>query len=281
MTAAKTLAPVGFARNHINNLRDAGASIHRIAKAANVKPGFVNGIVYGDGKHTRQHADADGVQRILALELKDIPAAAGGQYAPLQPDAQRRAQALYALGFPFTFIAKTAGYEQKTIAKLARNGQCQTRIANAVTAVYQQLRDADPADHGIPPHVIRQCRETAAGNGWHTAAWWDEHGGIDSDDTPVRPRTLTVVPEQPAKGWEKHGACRNEDPELFYPASYTTGPGLMQVAKAKAVCQGCPVRALCLADTTRREHDGDYPDGIYGGTTPQERWNNDTQEVAA
>lgn len=278
---AKTLAPVAFARTHINNLRLAGASVHRIAKAADVTPGFINGIVYGDGNYPRQHADADSVKRVLALELKDIPKAAGGQYAPLQPAAQRRARALYALGFPFTFIAKTAGYEQKTIAKLVRDGQCQTRIAQAVTTVYEQLRDADPADHGIPPHVIRKCRETATENGWHTADWWDGHGGIDSDATPVHTRTLTAVPEQPAKGWQKAAACRGEDPELFYPASYTSGPGLLQAEQAKAVCSRCPVRALCLADTIRREHDGAYPDGIYGGTTPAERWNTNTQEVAA
>lgn len=277
---AKTLAPVGFARAHINNLRDAGASVHRIAQAANVTTGFVNGIVYGDGKHTRQHADADGVQRILKLELKDIPKAAGGQYAPLQPAAQRRAQALYALGFPFTVIAKTAGYEQKTIAKLARDGQCQNRIAQAVTTVYEQLRDADPADYDVTPYVAKQCRKTADNNGWHSPAWWDEHGGID-DATPIQTRTLTAVPEQPAHGWQKAAACRGEDPELFYPASYTTPAGRAQTWKAKAICGQCKVRALCLADTIRREHDGAYPDGIYGGTTPAERWNTNTQEVAA
>ncbi|MPZ80462.1 MAG: WhiB family transcriptional regulator [Actinophytocola sp.] len=66
--------------------------------------------------------------------------------------------------------------------------------------------------------------------------------------------------------WRHHAACRDEDPELFFPVS-DIGPGARQVAEAKAVCARCPVRAQCL----------DYAmtnlltDGIFGGTTETER----------
>jgi WhiB family transcriptional regulator, redox-sensing transcriptional regulator len=68
------------------------------------------------------------------------------------------------------------------------------------------------------------------------------------------------------RNWQSFGPCGAEDPDLFFPASYE-GPALVQVAKAKAVCHGCPVlvRARCL-----REHMADQ-DGIFGGTIPDER----------
>lgn len=277
----KTLAPVGFARNHINALREAGASCHRIAKAAGVRPGFINGIVYGDSTYQRRHADAEGIRRILALTLKDIPEAVHGHNRYPQPAAQRRLHALAALGFPWSVIARRAGRQREAISRLARTGEAQHSIAAAVTGAYEELRNSLPANEDVTPHVERQTRDTAAANGWHTPHWWDLHGGIDTDVTPtVTPRPDAPLPEAPAKGWEKYSACRGEDPELFYPASYSTGRGRVQDAEAKAVCGRCPVRALCLAAALRREEGASSADGIYGGTTPQERWNNTLEAVA-
>ena len=62
------------------------------------------------------------------------------------------------------------------------------------------------------------------------------------------------------------GTCQTAEPELFFPVS-ATGPATAQVAAAKAVCGGCPVRAECLryAMQTAQDH------GIWGGTTEEER----------
>ncbi len=35
--------------------------------------------------------------------------------------------------------------------------------------------------------------------------------------------------------WRDHASCRDEDPELFFPVG-TSGPTLLQIAEAKAVC---------------------------------------------
>jgi WhiB family redox-sensing transcriptional regulator len=48
-----------------------------------------------------------------------------------------------------------------------------------------------------------------------------------------------------SEDWRDEGACRAEDPELFFPVG-STGPAIRQAAKAKAVCARCPVRAACL-----------------------------------
>jgi hypothetical protein len=66
--------------------------------------------------------------------------------------------------------------------------------------------------------------------------------------------------------WRDRAACRGVDPELFFPTA-TSGPAYeAQVATAKAVCAGCPVRAACLAEAMES-----IPEGIAGGLTEQER----------
>lgn len=66
--------------------------------------------------------------------------------------------------------------------------------------------------------------------------------------------------------WTDQAACRDHDPELFFPVS-ETGPGARQAERAKAVCATCPVRQQCLdfAVSNGLGH------GIFGGMTPSER----------
>jgi WhiB family redox-sensing transcriptional regulator len=61
------------------------------------------------------------------------------------------------------------------------------------------------------------------------------------------------------------GACQSEDPELFFPIT-GTGAAQQQIGAAKAVCLRCAVRAPCMSYALATS-----PDGIWGGTTPDER----------
>ena len=65
--------------------------------------------------------------------------------------------------------------------------------------------------------------------------------------------------------WMLGGACRQVDPELFFPIA-TKGPAERQVEAAKAVCGPCAVRANCLSYALAA-----MPEGIWGGTTREER----------
>jgi WhiB family redox-sensing transcriptional regulator len=65
--------------------------------------------------------------------------------------------------------------------------------------------------------------------------------------------------------WMHRAICRDEDPELFFPAG-TDGPALLQAAAAKAVCARCPIRAECLEFAL--EH---LPYGVAGGLDEDER----------
>jgi WhiB family transcriptional regulator, redox-sensing transcriptional regulator len=67
-------------------------------------------------------------------------------------------------------------------------------------------------------------------------------------------------------GWMSRGACRQADPELFFPIAAGIGPAALQVAAAKAVCDSCAVRSDCLSYALAA-----MPEGIWGGTTLDER----------
>ena len=45
--------------------------------------------------------------------------------------------------------------------------------------------------------------------------------------------------------WRHRAACLDEDPELFFPIG-NTGPALLQIEEAKAVCRRCEVIDTCL-----------------------------------
>lgn len=69
-----------------------------------------------------------------------------------------------------------------------------------------------------------------------------------------------------AEDWRHQAVCREVEPELFFPNG-STGPHLLQIEEAKAVCRRCPVMQHCQewALTTR------MPDGVWGGMSEAER----------
>jgi WhiB family redox-sensing transcriptional regulator len=66
--------------------------------------------------------------------------------------------------------------------------------------------------------------------------------------------------------WRDHAACLNEDPELFFPIG-NTGPALLQIEEAKAVCRRCEVIEDCPSWAMESGKD----DGVWGGLSDDER----------
>ncbi|WP_133789970.1 WhiB family transcriptional regulator [Kribbella sp. VKM Ac-2571] len=66
--------------------------------------------------------------------------------------------------------------------------------------------------------------------------------------------------------WLVRGACRTEDPDLFFPVG-TTGPALRQIEDAKSVCRQCEVADACLDWALRTGEDA----GVWGGLSEEER----------
>ena len=64
--------------------------------------------------------------------------------------------------------------------------------------------------------------------------------------------------------WRHQAACRDEDPELFFPIG-NTGPALVQIEDAKAVCRSCDVVEDCLRWALESGQD------VWGGLSEDER----------
>ena len=67
-----------------------------------------------------------------------------------------------------------------------------------------------------------------------------------------------------AEDWRKQAACREADPEIFFPVSIRD---VGTIAEAKAVCGRCAVREACLRYAQNNKEDN----GIWGGLTEEER----------
>lgn len=66
--------------------------------------------------------------------------------------------------------------------------------------------------------------------------------------------------------WRHHAACRDEDPELFFPIG-TSGPAVLQTEQAKAVCRRCSATDECLQWAIESGQDA----GVWGGMSEEER----------
>lgn len=79
---------------------------------------------------------------------------------------------------------------------------------------------------------------------------------------------LRQAEARPAPGaggtWQEQAACRGTDPEAFFPLSERAGTPAVE--RARAICSGCPVRAVCLEWALTNQ-----PFGIAGGLTTDER----------
>ena len=67
-------------------------------------------------------------------------------------------------------------------------------------------------------------------------------------------------------GWRQHAICRDTDPDLFFPIG-TTGQALVQIDRAREVCNQCPVKVDCLEFALETNQDS----GIWGGAREEER----------
>jgi WhiB family redox-sensing transcriptional regulator len=85
-----------------------------------------------------------------------------------------------------------------------------------------------------------------------------------STDREARP---LVVEDDGPQRWLDQAACRDQDPERFFPE---TGEQL-KVAEAKAICAGCQVRDRCLDLAVKAASGIDGDHGVFGGTLPGER----------
>lgn len=65
--------------------------------------------------------------------------------------------------------------------------------------------------------------------------------------------------------WRDHAACKGKDPDIFYPKREK--PQSTVYGEARKICDGCPVRVVCLEDALENFEEL----GFRGGLSPMER----------
>lgn len=72
--------------------------------------------------------------------------------------------------------------------------------------------------------------------------------------------------DRPHLDWMTDAACRDQDPDLFFPVS-PHGANGYQIHEAKSICEDCVVQGMCLRYALATEQSA----GIWGGHTEEER----------
>lgn len=104
----------------------------------------------------------------------------------------------------------------------------------------------------------------------HITTLYRKLGVTTREQAMKHPGNLHHAPTLPTArvdaDWHARAACRDADPELFFPTG-NTGPALLQIEEAKAYCRGCPVLDACQAHalTTGEKW------GLWGGLSAEER----------
>jgi WhiB family redox-sensing transcriptional regulator len=76
-----------------------------------------------------------------------------------------------------------------------------------------------------------------------------------------------VIEDDGRQAWLDQAACRELDPERFFPESGEQ----TKAAEAKAICDSCQVRDHCLELAVKAAGGLDHDHGVFGGTLPAER----------
>ena len=66
--------------------------------------------------------------------------------------------------------------------------------------------------------------------------------------------------------WRELSACRDSDPDLFFPIG-STGSAVDQIEKATAICGACSVREACLQYAFETNQEA----GVWGGFAEDDR----------
>lgn len=72
------------------------------------------------------------------------------------------------------------------------------------------------------------------------------------------------------RDWRDQAACRDVDPEIFFPLSEKGAKAERDAKSAKTYCRACPVNVECFEQAIELEQVGSRH-GVWGGTTPDER----------
>ena len=203
-------------RKHIELLAAANIGPGRIAVLTGLAvatiAGFTGPYGSGDGRRFgRKHkVRPDVAAKILALDPDAI--------TPGVTDAtgsRRRIQALNAAGWPNVVLIQRLPQGNRPLHTLPRQTHLYASTADAIAALYDELKDQRPERNGVHPASARRSRLRAKRNNWPNPTYWSTRMDVidDPDFEPMYGVTRREIVAQDAgelmrvSGLDKHAAA--------------------------------------------------------------------------
>jgi AraC-like DNA-binding protein len=192
-TGRPTMRTADKAADHLLRLRAAGLDDKTIRKLTGICPDVLYRILRREGTiHARTET------RILRVP---VPAANGRStnraYIPGHGTI-RRLRALIAAGWYMAELARRLGKQKENLKQIldrGENSQVTHYLAEEVRALYSELHDQKPEQHGVTPRFAERARKHAAARGWATPAYWDPE---DKPATETTDLAAQIVAENAA-----------------------------------------------------------------------------------
>jgi transcriptional regulator with XRE-family HTH domain len=177
------------ARLHVRALMAAGLGWERIARLAGVPKTTVASLLYGlGGRPASKRIRPQTADALLAVTA-ELDAMAGRR--PVDgTGTRRRLRALVALGWPQAELARRMGMSAGPLGDILKGRRVFASTARAAAALYRELAEADPLQHGVTAPYAAIAARRAIARGWLPPIWWDED---TIDDPRFVPATAGVL----------------------------------------------------------------------------------------
>lgn len=176
------LTDAGPVREHVRRLLAAGVTRDWISQQSGVSWPVLRNLTVGNTRGPSRRIRTSSAQALLSVPLPAAPPGVG-----LVPGTatRRRIQALAVTGYPFAFIARTAGVSIRTVFDVLRTtGPIRAATADRISAAYDQLWDSRPAAVGVRTHHTRHVQRLAAAQRWAPPLAWDDDRMHDPEALP-------------------------------------------------------------------------------------------------
>jgi hypothetical protein len=178
--------PAQPVREHLLRLRNCGMGLRQVAEAAKVSRSRLKAIL--TGRTERGTPPQERVRPALAvavLAVEPVLENLGGATVIGACGTLRRLRALVAIGWPQARLAARMGWTAQNFSVLMRSDRVIVRTALTVRALYDELWDQDPRQHGVDNQAYSRALNTATANEWAPPAAWDDEA-IDLPDAKPR-----------------------------------------------------------------------------------------------
>lgn len=163
------------ARQHVLALRAAGMGPVTIARVSGVPHGSLAKLIYGDPRRNLAPSKRirPGTEKKLLAVQPTLDLLAGGAKVPAL-GTQRRIQALHAIGWSLSEIARRIGVTRSQMDRVLKRSHVFARTARATVVLFRELC--------MTPGPSTRARLAAKRKGWPPPLAWDDID--DPDETP-------------------------------------------------------------------------------------------------